>query len=255
MNLRQKEKLESIINEGYIFHFSDYFTQGMNIFRKEMGSFIGYALMALGISFVLGLIPVLGNIANALITYPLMVGYALVAHKINRNEPFEFGDFFKGFDFFTPLVLQYLVLALASVALLVPVGLYAYLSLDIIGFEDLILDTDPSVLVIPILLMMVPMLYLYTSWRWAPYFIVFYKMPFWDAMETSRRLVGRQFWPLFAFMLLIGLLMVSGIIGFVVGIIFTIPLGMCVDYAAFADVTRLMEVEDSDLDITEHFVE
>ncbi|MEM6377806.1 MAG: hypothetical protein AAF705_06320, partial [Bacteroidota bacterium] len=99
------------------------------------------------------------------------------------------------------------------------------------------------------------MLYLYTSWRWAPYFIVFYKMPFWDAMETSRRLVGRQFWPLFAFMVLVGLLMASGVIGFVVGIIFTIPIGMCVDYAAFADVTRLMEVEDSDLDITEHFVE
>ena len=49
--------------------------------------------------------------------------------------------------------------------------------------------------------------------------------------------------------------MVSGVIGFVIGIMFTIPIGMCVDYAAFADVTRLMEVEDSDLDITEHFVE
>lgn len=257
MNNQQREKLASIINEGYIFHFSEYFNKGMNIFRKDIGSFVGYTLVYFVISIVLSMIPILGTIASMLITYPLLVGFVIVAHKINRNESFEFGAFFKGFDFFTPLFLQYLVMALVSLAFLVPLGIYAYLTLDLVDFEIFAIAAKLETFVFPILLLLIPLLYLYTSWRWAPYFIVFYKMPFGEAMETSRKMVGRNFWPFLAFMLLISLLMVSGMIAFVVGMVFTIPLAMCVDYAAFADVTRLMEMQegDMDLDITEHFVD
>lgn len=255
MNLQQKERLESIINEGYIFHFSDYFTKGIDIFKKDIGSFVGYTLVYLIISMVVGFIPILGSIAGMFITYPLMMGFVIVAHKINRNEVFEFGTFFKGFDFFVPLFLQYLVIVLIACALLIPLGIFAFASIDLMNPDIFALANDLEGLGWPILLIMIPLFYLMVSWRWAPHFIVFYNMPFWDAMETSRRLVGKNFWPLFGFLLLLGLLTMSGVVAFVVGLVFTIPLAMCVDYAAFADVTRLLSVDDQDMDLTEHFVE
>lgn len=255
MNLQQKDKIESIIREGYIFYFSEYFTKGMNIFKKDIGSFVGYALVYIIISIVLGFIPILGSIASVLTTYPLMMGFVIVAHKINRDETFEFGEFFKGFDFFVPLFLQYLVIALISCALLIPLAIYAYLSLDLIDPNIFAIAAEIEKLAFPLLFLMVPIFYLAVSWRWAPYFIVFYQMPFWEAMETSRRLVGRKFWPLLGFLVLLGLLMMSGIIAFIFGIVITLPLAMCIDYAAFADVTRLMEEGDVDMDLTEHFVE
>lgn len=255
MNQQQKEKLESIINQGYVFHFSEYFDKGMNIFRKDIGSFVGFTLLYLLISIALSMIPIVGSITSALITYPLMVGYAIVAHQIDRNKSFEFGTFFKGFDFFTPLLLQYLILTFVSLVFLLLLVIYAYLNLDLDGFDIFALTAELEGLALPILLLMIPVFYLYVSWRWAPYFIVFYKMPYWDAMETSRRMIGKNFWPLLAFMVLLALLMVAGAIGFLIGMVFTIPIGMCVDYAAFADVTRLMEQEDLDLDLTEHFVD
>ena len=50
-----------------------------------------------------------------------------------------------------------------------------------------------------------------------------------------------------------GLLASVGIILLLVGILVTYPIMLCSQYAAFADVTRLMEEEESD--IVDHLVE
>lgn len=250
-----KERLESIIRDGYEFNFSDYLSQGIELFKKDIGSFVGYMLVYLVIVIAASFVP----FGSLFVTYPLYMGFALVAHQIARGQEYAFQDFFKGFQDFGPLLLTYLVMFLAILLVMSPMLImffstfYTIVDVDYSGEIPAIFENGTFLLVF--FLAMIPMIYLTTSWRWAPYLVVFYKLSFWDALETSRRLVGRNFWITLGFIILLGLLASAGVIALFVGMLFTIPMAMCMEYAAFADITRLEEEAEISGDIMDHFVE
>ncbi|MCK5463748.1 MAG: hypothetical protein V3V53_17075 [Bacteroidales bacterium] len=195
-----KEKAEHLIQQGYETDAGTYIRRGWEIFQENIGMFIGYTLITIAISVAAAFIP----FGSLLVSGPLTAGFYIVANKISKGEPYEFGTFFKGFDFFVPLLLWTLIggifIALGLVALIVP-GIY-----------------------------------LAVAYTFVPLFIVFGKIEFWDGMEFSRKLVTKKWWNIFGFVLLLMLINMAGALAFLVGLLFTIPLTYCAIYVAFEDI-------------------
>ena len=195
-----KEKAEHLVQQGYDTDAGKYISRGWEIFQENMGLFIVYTLLMLLISVAAAFIP----FGSLLVSGPLTAGFYIVANKISKGKPYEFGTFFKGFDFFVPLLLYSLI-----------AGIFIALGL---------------------LALIVPGIYLAVAYTFAPLFIVFGKMEFWDGMEFSRKLITRNWWSLFGFVLIIFLINLAGALALLVGLLFTIPLTYCAIYAAFEDI-------------------
>jgi len=134
----------------------------------------------------------------------LTAGFFLVAHHIHKGKPYEFGTFFKGFDFFVPLLLYTLIAGI--------LGFLAFLAL------------------------IIPGIYLAVAWTFSIPFIIFAKMEFWDGMEYSRKLVTKKWWSIFGLLILIFLINLLGALLLFVGLLFTVPITYCALYAAFEDI-------------------
>jgi hypothetical protein len=258
-----KAKIDRIINEGSEFKFGDYISRGFEIFQKNMGGFIGFAFLFFLISIVIGLIPILGSIANSLFIGPaLMAGGYLVAHKVDRGESTEFSDFFKGFDFTGQLALAALVTAILAIISLIPFGIACW------GWNEGIIEwyrdaqsnptNPPGFPDLPpwwSFFLLLPVIYLSIAYSWTYLFIVLYRMDFWPAMEASRRLLTKHWLFYFLFAIVIGLIAAAGALLLCVGLLATFPAMLCMTYAAFADVTKLNEVPDAGNEIEQHLVD
>lgn len=252
MNEVQQKKLEGILESGYRFDFGDYIGKGFDLLQRNMGNFVGFTLVFILISLVCNFIPILGPMANGLILTPAFtVGYYLVAHKVNREEPTQFNDFFKGFDYLGQLALAVVLQSLIMAAAFIPFFAATFSS---IGFATLMdpVASPPDNFPFWTLILILPVIYLGVAYSWTYLFITFYKMDAWAAMEMSRKMITKQWFMLFLFSIVLGILVFAGIIALVIGIIFTIPIFYCAQYAAFADVTRLME--EAEDDIVDHLV-
>ena len=255
-----KAKIERIIAEGINFRFGDYISRGFEIFQKNMGIFIGFTLVFFIVSMVIGVIPFVGLFANNLVVSPaLTVGLYLVARKLDRGERAEFGDFFKGFDFVAQLALATLVMWLFISITLIPFAVifwkYGWVEwyMDIVQHPRTPPTDMPEFPPFWAFLLALPSIFLSVAYAWTYFFIAFYKMEFWDALESSRKLITKNWLTFFAFMLVAGLIMAAGIILLCVGILATFPAAMCMSYAAFADVTKLNETPGEGDGIERHF--
>ena len=161
---------------------------------------MGYTLLFLIINAIL----VYTFFGEILVQGPLSIGFAIVAHRVAMKKGFDFGDFFRGFDFFVPLLLAYLVMSI------------------FIG--------------IGVILLIIPGIYLAVAYSATTHLIVFRKMEFWDAMEASRKLVSKEWFSIFGFLIVLGIINFIGALFLGVGLLFTIPLTSCAAYAAYADV-------------------
>ncbi len=120
-------------------------------------------------------------------------------------------DFFNGFKLFLPLLLANLVSGLLT-------GL---------GLVFLI----------------IPGIYLAVSWSLTIPLVLFKRMEFWDAMEASRQIVGKNWWSFFGMFLILFLLNLGGLLLLGVGLLVTIPLSSCVLYAAYHKIVGAGPVE------------
>lgn len=255
----EKQHLERVLNEDYDFRFGDYINEGFSIFGKNVGGFVGYTLIYLAIASVAQIIPFIGPLASMVITPALVVGFAIVAHKVHNEERFEFNHFFEGFQHLGPLFLTSLVggliIVLTCLPLLMAAGAMAFFSYD----SMLNSAVDPNVSTMLLfsflgLLFLIPAIYLGVAYSWASMFVIFYKLEFWDALETSRKLISKNWFMVFLFAFVVGIIAVLGVLGFCIGLFFTMPAAYCMQYAAFADVTRLNQMGD-DMDITDHLID
>ena len=81
-----------------------------------------------------------------------------------------------------------------------------------------------------------PGIYLAVSWYYALPLVMDRHLGFWEAMELSRKVVGKHWFLVFAFLLVIGLLSISGIILCCVGILVSLPVGMIALMYGYEDV-------------------
>jgi hypothetical protein len=147
---------------------------------------------------------VLGNIAQVVVWAPFAGGLFWVSLRRVAGHDVAFEDFFTPFRWFVPL-------ALASVLVFV------------LTFAGLVLLIVPGIYLAVAYLVTVPL-------------IVDKGLTPWDALETSRRVVTRCWWRMFAVLLLIGVLvMVSGML-LVVPLIWTLPMATMVLALAYRNL-------------------
>lgn len=260
MNGNHKARIEEIIRSGYDFKFGDYLSKGFSLLQKNLGGFILFTVVYVILSAVVSFIPLVGPIANSLFLSPaLTVGLYLVARKLDKGEGTEFGDFFKGFDFVGQLALTALVMIGIIIASLIPfmiaVGGTGIFGWYMDALQNPINAGEPPSLPFWSFILLVPAIYLGVAYSWSYLFVAFYKMSFWDALESSRKLISQKWVTYFAFSIVLGLIAAAGLILLCVGILASVPAIYCMQYAAFEDVTKLNAETEGGSDIEQHLVD
>ncbi|MFZ4677880.1 MAG: hypothetical protein ACOYM4_19680 [Nodosilinea sp.] len=214
-----------LINRDYEVKIGDYFSRGWEIFKQKALLFVLFTLLLILIQIILAVLPYpLGsssengpkggilNFAFNVITPALTAGYYFVAFQLARGRSAVFGDFFQGFNKFLPLFLTSLVSGI----------------LTVIGFALLIL----------------PGIYLAVAYLFAQPLVIDKGADFWQAMETSRKLITKKWFSFFGLLLVLFLLNLAGAILLGVGLLVTIPLSSCILAAAYEDIVGLNSVAD-----------
>lgn len=202
--------IDHLIENGYEFRLGDYLNRGWELFTKDLGSYIAFALVSLVAGSVIGLIPFLGIVASYLLVQPLVFsGYFLYTRKVANDEERSFQDFFAGFDH----VLQLFLFSLVSYLLI-------FLGLG---------------------LLLIPGVYLAVSYMLGIPLILSERMEFWAAMETSRKIIGKN-WGNFLLLVIVSVLIyLAGFLALIVGIIAAAPLVACIFYAVYEDIVGFQQ--------------
>lgn len=250
-------KIQRLLDDNYEFRFGDYISRGFSLIGQNIGGFVGFFILSSLISLLLSAIPIIGPLASLIIGPALSIGPYIVANKLDRNEPSEFSDFFGGFSRLWPLVLTSLLTGLIIIACMLPGILLFFFNIGISALVEttpLSETTSIFTLLLTFLLIFLPAAYLGVSYIFAPLFVWFYHMEPWPAMEASRKIVGKQWWLVLAFLFVSGLIAAAGVIALFVGLLYTIPAMTLALYASFADVTRLDEEDADEPDVIDHFM-
>ena len=233
---RYPEQIDLAINKSYAFNFGEYINRGFSLVGKNPGLFIGYAFVYLFIIVVCQVMPLIGAVGSFVLTPCLTAGFYLAAHKQEQGKTLEFGDFFKGFDHIGQLILISLIQGALLIVIMIPIGILMFFTMDIASNNDF-----PLLLVSLSLLLLVPVFYLGVSWSFAPFLVLFHKMEAWPAMEASRKIITSNWVMFFLFYIVAGFIMLLGLVALGFGILYTLPLVMCMYYAAFHDIVGVQE--------------
>ena len=133
------------------------------------------------------------TIISAPIYAIFMAGLFKYFLKMIRGENAQIGDAFSGFG---PSIGQLILLGLVM----------------------------NSLVIIGCALCLIPGVYLSVAWYFAIPLIIDRRMNFWEAMESSRKMVTKHWFLVFAFLLVIGLLAAAGVIACCIGIFVTVPI-------------------------------
>lgn len=208
--------INRLIRDGYEFNFNLYINRGMELFNRYLGGFIGFAAIYIAVAVIAGTVPVLGSLVSLFVTPILTAGFYIVANKIMLGTKPDFNDFFKAFEFFVNLFAASIIS-----------GIF---------------------IVVGIIALIIPGVYLAVSYTFTSFFVVFLGYEFWPAMEASRKLVTKNWWPVFGFVLVLGLINMVGFLLLGVGALFTVPATACMQYAAFEDIVGNALREDQHVD-------
>jgi len=188
------------------------FERGLELFKGNFGPFLGATLIMLVLTIVFSRLPTkYGQIIGTLANVGLYAGYNYFILLRSRGESAGIDSLFAGYRSpFLSLILS----AVVSIILI------------LVGF----------------LVFIIPGIYLAVSYAFASMLIVDKKMGFWEALETSRRVVTKQWLRVLCLGILATLVSLLGLIGLGIGIIFTVPIATAaVVYAydqLFYDIPR-----------------
>lgn len=157
-------------------------------------------LFLLYTAFILLVMPLGGS----LVSFPLTAGYFIAAHRLENGKSMRFENFFEGFKFIIPLTLLMLV--------------------------------EGAIVFLGFLLLIIPGIYLFTAYYFAPFFVIFGKLNFWESMEMSRKLIHKEWFGIFGLVIILGLINILGALALGVGVLFTFPITFCALYAAFNNI-------------------
>jgi uncharacterized membrane protein len=135
--------------------------------------------------------------------------------KMRANQEVSFNDFFEGFKLDAGQVIG---LAIVSTIMIL----------------------------LGIVCLVIPGIYLAVAYSFAiPLFSVVEK-DFWGCMEMSRKIISKNWFGYFGFLIVLGLLNIAGAICLGVGLLVTIPVTYCAVYIAFEKICKVNSLDDFD---------
>lgn len=233
-----KSALKELIRDGYKFDFPKYIERAFDLWKEDI---LGFSLYAL-VSFLILMVSVFTLVGPLLLGGPLMAGYQIVAAKIARGEQHDFGDFFKGFDYFKDLFIQQLLIALF-------VGIPFILFLGVGSLMAAVSDVFSIFLFFGYILAYGIAFYVGTIYTLAMPFVVFGKLNAWPAMEVSRKIVHKNFWWFLLLIIVAGFIASAGAIAFIIGAFCTMSLQYIIYFAAYEDIIGLQNRSEEASDV------
>jgi hypothetical protein len=232
----------------------DAFSEGWKLVSPNLMFYILGGLLTMVISLASSMVPFAGGLANSIILSPcLSAGAVFVTWNIANGKGWtEFGDMFKGFNFIGPLAIYALIQygAMLVIALILMMGSTSEImelinltsGMDFLGNKEEVEEILRGMLngktIILFTIAIVAILFLSLLWVFTPHFIVIYKLQAWPAMEASRKLVTRNFFPLLGLFILLGILVMLSALPCGLGLFFTLPWMIGSTYHAFSQVTN-----------------
>lgn len=163
--------------------------EGWQMVKADMGTYVLLALVFIALNAMVPLI----------IQGPLLAGFQIFCMKKLLGRRAEFADLFKGFNFFVPALVAFLVISLFTFA--------------------------------GSLLCIIPGLVVAAMYKFTYLFIVDKRMDFWPAMQASHAVVKNDYFGFTMFLIVMALVNLLGVICCVVGVLVTMPL-------TFAEIGR-----------------
>jgi hypothetical protein len=207
-------------------------SRGWETFKANAGIMIGASLLVYLALMASNMIPYLGVLVGLFLNGPLMGGLWLFYIRRLRGHDAGVGDAFGGFGprFWQLMLTQFIPTLIVFVVVFgaAMVGGLAMVSAAALhrGGPSTMASTLPAVL-IPILLAValvaVVMTYLNTCWLFALPLVGDKGLPFWPAMELSRRVVSKHWWMNFWLFVVAGLLAMAGMLACGFGLLVTGP--------------------------------
>jgi uncharacterized membrane protein len=235
------ESPAEILARDYELDIGGCVTRGWALLRDHFGLIFGVTLVLWLLSLAvgaLGAIPFVGflfSIASLLLSGPLMGGFYQVYLKTIRGEPTEVGEMFAGFrTAFVPLMLVFLVRVLATTILAIPGGALVVLAILVLGLKGQ--SWGVAVFILGILLALAPLVYLGVSWFFAIPLAIDKRLDFWQALETSRKMVGKHWISVCGLMIVTLLINLVGVLACCVGLLFTTPIYYGAMMHAYEDI-------------------
>ena len=105
------------VNATTSMNIQQYLQQAWQMFRENIGAFLGFTLTLFAVWLATSMVDAGSSLLFSSIAAPFYAGYSIVAFKLMLGQPFQFSDFFRGFNYFLPLFLA----SLAS-SILVGIG-------------------------------------------------------------------------------------------------------------------------------------
>jgi len=167
---------------------------GWDIVKADMGNYVLLALVFVAL--------------NAMVPFilqgPMIAGFHIYTLKRMTGRRTDFGDLFKGFNFFIPALVASLVIALFT-------GIGAVLCL-------------------------IPALVVAAMYKFTYLFIVDKRMDFWPAMQASHDVVRHDYFGFTMFLILLFLVNVLGCICCIVGLLVSIPVTFAAITVAYQEL-------------------
>ena len=165
---------------------------GWELVKADMGT---YVLISL-IFFLLNGVPFIQG--------AMIAGFHIYTMKKIMGRPAEFGDLFKGFNFFIPTLVAAIL-----------IGLFTFLGT---------------------LLCIIPGLVVAAMYKFTYLFIVDKRMDFWPAMEASHAVVKNDYFGFTMFLLLAVLVNLLGALCCIVGLLVSIPVTFAAITVAYREI-------------------
>jgi hypothetical protein len=251
------EKFEQVIRDGYQFDFNGYLKKGWDLFAKGAGSMIGFYIIMIIILLIINFIP-FASLASGFFLEAALAGGFFIFVRQMLSEKDNFNQFFEGFNHFGQLAIFVLVRFLFFLPLIVILFTMVFpfeLLIDSISgsidpeyfSEEFLLSFQDNFgfIFIFMLIFLAGTVYIYMSYSLTIPLIVDAKLDFWQAMEVSRRIVGKKFFMFLLLFIVVGILVMLGTLvtcGF--GILVAGPYGYCLIFAIYDDI---LKPQDEDL--------
>lgn len=234
----QNPEWSSLGDRNYTVKSGEWISRGWQIFQQDVGAFIGFVVVVLVINIGLSFVPGIGQFGSSVLSPVLNAGFFIYGFKILREQPREFSDFFQGFSQFLDLFLFSLVSGIFAFLPMLPGTIVT--AMGAVASQEA--ETPSSLLWVGVALILVgliPSLYLGISYSLGIPLIIDRRAKFWPAMELSRKVVGKHWWGIFGFSLLIALLNFAGALLCGLGLLATIPISTSAIAYAYSDILGL----------------
>jgi membrane-anchored glycerophosphoryl diester phosphodiesterase (GDPDase) len=244
------ERFEQVLRDGYEFKFDQYLSRGWDLFKKGAGNLIGFYIIVIVSIMILSFIPFLGLLSGFLQAAFIAGIYIFLRQLMVKKE--NFNQFFEGFNSFGNIavfvIIRFLFI-LPLLALLFTVVFPFELFIDLISGDidpeyfgeeiALSLQGNLGTIFTVYFIMIVGMIYIYVSYAFTLPLIADAKLDFWQAMEISRKIIGRKFFMFLLMFIVLGIIaMVGTLVTCFLGIFAVLPYIYCVIFAAYDDILK-----------------